>query len=89
MALDESELPPLETEQDALDRIDTVLEGVREGRLEIAAAKQAVLATSIWWHLRRSDTDLLTQKVRRAATELRGELEDERHDDDEPWKQGG
>lgn len=77
MALDESEVPPLETEQDALDRIDTVLQGLRDGRLEIEAAKQAVLATSIWWHLRRQDTtyDRVSHKVLLAAQSLRGDAE--------------
>lgn len=84
MALEPNELPPLETEDDALDRIETVIQAVADGRLSVEKAVTSVRATSIWWHLRKSDSEMdrLTRKVRRAAKELRGELDD----DDEPWR---
>lgn len=84
MALEPNELPPLETEDDALRRIETVIQAVADGRLSVEKATTSVRATAIWWHLRKSDREMdrLTRKVRRAAQQLRGELDE----DDEPWR---
>lgn len=91
MALSEQELPPLETEDDALERIETVIQAVADGRLSVKKAMTSVRATAIWYYLHRQDQERtrLTRAVRRAATELRGELADARDEDDEPWKRGG
>lgn len=84
MAIDESELPPLKTEQDAVDRIETVIQAVADGRLEVEKAVTSVRATAIWYYLHRQDQERtrLTRAVERAARELSGEL----NDDDEPWR---
>lgn len=94
MALDETEvprdLPTMHTADDAIANLHLILERVRDGELDVPTARTMCRQVSVYWYLRRQDHELdrVSEQVRRAVMDLRGETEDDGHDDDEPWTLG-